>query len=97
MRLWGSCCDGDEVMLCVNMDKLAKGVAREPWDGTRNAKSCKWMMVAGAAGASGVHLPRPKCQQLLFYGRKYGEEGIPSLYCVGSLSAMMKITVSPAG
>jgi hypothetical protein len=43
-------------MLCVNVDKLAKGVAREPWDGTRNAKSCKLMMVAGTAGASGVKL-----------------------------------------
>ena len=97
MRLWGSCCDGDEVMLCVNVDKLAKGVAREPWDGTRNAKSCELMMVARTAGASGVNLTLPKCQLLLFCGRKSGEEGMPSLYCVGSLNAMMQIKVAPAG
>ena len=36
--LCGACCDGDEVMLCVNVDKLAQGVAKEHWDRTKECQ-----------------------------------------------------------
>ena len=54
--LWGACCDGDEVMLCVNVDKLAQGVAKNTGIERWSADSYKLMMVAGTAGASGVKL-----------------------------------------
>ena len=84
-------------MLCVNVDKLAQGVARDPGIEQRNAKSYELMMVAGTAGASGVNLMLPKCQLLFFFGRKSVEEGMPSLYCVGPSNAMMQIKVAPVG
>ena len=63
----------------------------------RNANSYELMMVAGTAGASGVNLMLPTCQLQFFFGRKSVEEGMPSLYCVGPLNAMLQIKVAPVG